>query len=85
MNEIFKRFIEIADRNNYDVISIGPIDEDEELFEEISDKLKELLNFKGQIDLIYIMEVKGRIILSFPVVKNIIREDLMLKLEDIFL
>ena len=85
MNEVFKNFIEIADRNNYDVISIGPIDEDEELFEEISDKLKELLNFKGQIDLIYIMEVKGRIILSFPVVKNIIREDLMLKLEYIFL
>ena len=85
MNEIFKRFIEIADRNNYDVISIGPIDEEDELFEEISDKLEELLDFRDQIDLIYIIEVKGRIILAFPVVENIIREDLMLKLEDIFL
>lgn len=61
MNEIFKRFIEIAD------------------------KLKELLNFKGKIDLIYIMEVKGRIILAFPVVRGLIREDLMLKLEEIYL
>lgn len=85
MNEVFKNFIEIADRNNYDVISIGPIDEEDELFEEISDKLEELLDFRDQIDLIYIIEVKGRIILAFPVVENIIREDLMLKLEDIFL
>lgn len=85
MNEIFKRFIEIADKNDYSIISISPIDEDDELFDEISDKLKELLNFKGKIDLIYIMEVKGRIILAFPVVKGLIREDLMLKLEEIFL
>lgn len=85
MNEIFKRFIEIADKNDYSIISISPTDEDDELFDEISDKLKELLNFKGKIDLIYIMEVKGRIILTFPVVRGLIREDLMLKLEEIFL
>lgn len=85
MNEIIKKFVEIADKNNYNIISINPIQDDDELFEEITTKLKELLNFDGEVDLFYLVEIEGGIILAFPVVRGLIREDLMLKLEEIFL
>lgn len=83
MNEIFKDFIKIADKNKYNIISIAPLEEDDDdLFEEATEKLKELFNFKGKIDLFYIMTVEGNIILAFPVIKNIIRENLMIKIEE---
>lgn len=83
MNEIFKDFIKIADKNKYNIISIAPLEEDDdELFEEAAEKLKELFNFKGKIDLFYIMTVEGNIILAFPVIENIIRENLMIKIEE---
>nr|DAN86513.1 MAG TPA: hypothetical protein [Caudoviricetes sp.] len=85
MNEIIKKFVEIADKNNYNIISINPIQDDDELFEEITTKLKELLNFDEEVDLFYLVEIEGGIIFAFPVVRALIREDLMLKLEDIFL
>ena len=85
MNEIIKKFVEIADKNNYNIISINPIQDDDELFEEITTKLKELLNFDEEVDLFYLVEIEGRIILAFPVVRGLIREDLMLKSEEIFL
>ena len=81
MNEIFKDFIKIADKNKYNIISIAPLDDDD-LFEEAAEKLKELFNFKGKIDLFYIMTVEGNIILAFPVIENIIRENLMIKIEE---
>lgn len=83
MNGIIKRFVEIADNNNYTIISINPVQDDDELFEEATTKLKELLNFDGEVDLFYLVEIEGGIIFAFPVVKGLIREDLMLKLEDI--
>lgn len=83
MNEIFKDFIKIADKNKYNIISIAPLEEeDDDLFEEAAEKLKELFNFKGKIDLFYIMTVEGNIILAFPVIENIIRENLMIKIEE---
>ena len=83
MNEIFKDFIKIADKNKYNIISIAPLEEDDDdLFEEATEKLKELFNFKGKIDLFYIMTVEGNIILAFPVIENIIRENLMIKIEE---
>lgn len=84
MNEIFKDFIKIADKNKYNIISIAPLeeDDDDDLFEEAAEKLKELFNFKGKIDLFYIMTVEGNIILAFPVIENIIRENLMIKIEE---
>lgn len=82
MNEIFKDFIKIADKNKYNIISIAPLEDDDDLFEEAVEKLKELFNFKGKIDLFYIMTVEGNIILAFPVIKNIIRENLMIKIEE---
>lgn len=83
MNEIFKDFIKIADKNKYNIISIAPLEEeDNDLFEEAAEKLKELFNFKGKIDLFYIMTVEGNIILAFPVIENIIRENLMIKIEE---
>lgn len=85
MNGIIKRFVEIADNNNYTIISINPVQDDDELFEEITTKLKELLNFDEEVDLFYLVEIEGGIIFAFPIVRALIREDLMLKLEDIFL
>lgn len=85
MNEIIKKFVEIADKNNYNIISINPIQDDDELFEEITTKLKELLNFDEEVDLFYLVEIEGGIIFAFPVVRGLIREDLMLKLEEIYL
>lgn len=83
MNEIFKDFIKIADKNKYNIISIAPLEEDDDdLFEEATEKLKELFNFKGKIDLFYIMTVEGNIILAFPVIENIIRKNLMIKIEE---
>lgn len=82
MNEIFKDFIKIADKNKYNIISIAPLEEDDDLFEEAAEKLKELFNFKGKIDLFYIMTVESNIILAFPVIENIIRENLMIKIEE---
>lgn len=83
MNEIFKDFIKIADKNKYNIISIAPLEEeDDDLFEEAAEKLKELFNFKEKIDLFYIMTVEGNIILAFPVIENIIRENLMIKIEE---
>ena len=83
MNEIFKDFIKIADKNKYNIISIAPLENDnDDLFEEAAEKLKELFNFKGKIDLFYIMTVEGNIILAFPVIENIIRENLMIKIEE---
>lgn len=83
MNEIFKDFIKIADKNKYNIISIAPLEDDnDDLFEEAAEKLKELFNFKGKIDLFYIMTVEGNIILAFPVIENIIRENLMIKIEE---
>lgn len=83
MNEIFKDFIKIADKNKYNIISIAPLEEeDDDLFEEAAEKLKELFNFKGKIDLFYTIRVEGNIILAFPVIENIIRENLMIKIEE---
>lgn len=83
MNEIFKDFIKIADKNKYNIISIAPLEEDDDdLFEEAAEKLKELFNFKGKIDLFYTIRVEGNIILAFPVINNRIREEWMLKIEE---
>lgn len=80
MNEVIKRFIEIADEKQYEIISIEPVYEDDELFEETTEKLNELFeNFNEELDLIYVMRSKNNAMLIFPVINNMIREDLMLE------
>ena len=80
MNEVIKRFIEIADDKQYEIVSIEPIFEDDELFEEATEKLNELFeNFNEELDLIYVVRAENNVTLIFPVIKNVIREDLMLE------
>lgn len=80
MNEVIKRFIEIADEKQYEIISIEPVYEDDDLFEETTEKLNELFeNFNEELDLIYVMRSKNNAMLIFPVINNMIREDLMLE------
>lgn len=80
MNEIIKRFVEIADERKYKILSIEPVFEDDELFEEATEKLNELFeNFNEELDLIYVVRAENNVMLIFPVVKNVIREDLMLE------
>lgn len=80
MNEVMKRFVEIADEKQYEIVSIEPIFEDDELFEEAIEKLNELFeNFNEELDLIYVVRAENNVTLIFPVIKNMIREDLMLE------
>lgn len=80
MNEVMKRFVEIADEKQYEIVSIEPIFEDDELFEEAIEKLNELFeNFNEELDLIYVVRAENNVTLIFPVIKNVIREDLMLE------
>lgn len=80
MNELMKRFVEIADERKYEVVSIEPVFEDDELFEEAIEKLNELFeNFNEELDLIYVVRAENNVTLIFPVIKNVIREDLMLE------
>lgn len=80
MNELMKRFVEIADEKQYEIVSIEPIFEDDELFEEAIEKLNELFeNFNEELDLIYVVRAENNVTLIFPVIKDIVREDLMLE------
>ena len=83
MNEVMKRFVEIADEKQYEIVSIEPIFEDDELFEEAIEKLNELFeNFNEELDLIYVVRAENNVTLIFPVIKNVIREDLMLEAKE---